>query len=261
MDPQTHAFLDQPRRWAVEHHLAASTRPPDRSRLPRQTAHAKRGAPQRRAPRSGARASPLNRPLGLRVDPRDRLVEHEELGLTGERAGDEGALLLAAGELRDRLHRRHRPVRPTRSRAPRRRDRHRAGCATSPGVAMRPVVTISRTVAGTSGRERRALRHVPDPPPVGSPRSEGCRGVGPSHEPRGARPGARGATSTSPSRSARRARRTLHGRRSGRPRRRSEWSRKRTRRRGPRRAARSPRDHEQPRATRSVSRLSCIRER
>jgi zinc transport system substrate-binding protein len=43
--------------------------------------------------------------LRLRVDARDGLVEHEQLGLARERAGDEHALLLTAGELEHRTAR------------------------------------------------------------------------------------------------------------------------------------------------------------
>jgi hypothetical protein len=43
--------------------------------------------------------------LGVDVDAGCRLVEDEEIGLAGERLGDEGALLLAAGEPLDRCGR------------------------------------------------------------------------------------------------------------------------------------------------------------
>jgi len=40
--------------------------------------------------------------LRVDVDPRSRLVEHEQLGLTRKRLGDKGSLLLAPGQRRDR---------------------------------------------------------------------------------------------------------------------------------------------------------------
>ena len=90
-------------------------------------------------------------PLGLGVDAGDRFIQHEQLGLPGERAGDEGSLLLPAGELRDRMIRQVGEIDGLERVVHRRRSPRVRSGRHQPRRARRPVATISLTVAGTSG--------------------------------------------------------------------------------------------------------------
>ena len=146
---------------------------------------ARRGRPGRRAsPRSGrraarggrARARPARRGaapgeggqgvgerlLVGRVDAGGRLVEEEQVGLAGQRAGDQHPLLLAAGELGDAVAGARRRARRGSSARSTRPGRRGAAGAAGAGGSADPTVTTSRTEAGTPAVAPGALRHVPD---------------------------------------------------------------------------------------------------
>ena len=138
-------------RAAVEDDPAADEQEPlddvlDRAELVRDV----RGS-SRRSSRCSSGEQRGERLLGVHVDAGRRLVEDQEPRLGGERLGDEGTLLLAAGERRDRVAR-PAPSSPTRSiaastaRAVARSSAARAGARR----VTRPAETTSRTVAGAS---------------------------------------------------------------------------------------------------------------
>ena len=121
-----------------------------RSARPRRTRARRRGS-SRRARWCRRASSAASASCASTSTPGGRLVEDEQRRLGGERLGDERALLLAAGERRERRVCTRRRARPARS--PRRRARGRAARERAEQAAARrrrPAATTSRTVAGAS---------------------------------------------------------------------------------------------------------------
>ena len=147
-------------------------------------------------------------PLRLRVDARDRLVEHEQLGLAGERLRDQHALLLPARQLDDRASRAGRRA-PTDSRRgrPRPVGRPRAG-ATSPRRAAGRRRRPPRPSPAGRARGRRRCGTYPSRPAVAERARVGAEQLDRPASRRRAARAACAAASTSPSRSGRPARRT-----------------------------------------------------
>ena len=103
--------------------------------------------------------------LRLDVDAGDRFVEHEQLGIRGERVRDQRALLLPARELVQPLA----PVVGERDRLDRVVDRLAVGAraALPPPLLGQPPGRHHLVDGGREvGRDARPLRHVPHPPAV-----------------------------------------------------------------------------------------------
>ena len=134
-----------------------------------------RGRPARSvAPRSLRRAQRVGQRLLVgQVDAGGRLVEEEQVGLAGQRAGDQRALLLAAGEGGDAVAALGRRARP-----PRGRRRWRPG---------RPATAGAAAGAGSAGRRRppptprrvrrRRRRRAAGTKPTGDQSSKSANGV------------------------------------------------------------------------------------
>ena len=128
--------------------------------------------------------------LAGRVHPGGRLVEHQQLGLAGQGAGDQGALLLAAGEGGDRVAG---PVGEPDARAAPRVDRgpvgrRRAGAARPGGPAARRPTT-SRDGGRHAAAGAEALRDVADPvPTAGTGAAAGAEERRPRRRPSGTSP-------------------------------------------------------------------------
>ena len=86
--------------------------------------------------------------------PGERLVEQEHLRVLDQRAGEQGALALAAGQLAEADARLRRRGRPGRARPRRRRARRGAAAATSGRAASVPIRATSSAVTGKSSRVR-----------------------------------------------------------------------------------------------------------
>ena len=104
--------------------------------------------------------------LALQVDPGGRLVEHEQVGLAGERAGDQHPLLLAAGQRGDAV--------PGLVGEADRLERGLDGLPVGPAASgtngrrreSRPEATTSRTEAGTPEAAVDPLRDEADAVPA-----------------------------------------------------------------------------------------------